>query len=140
VPINIAIQGVEATLRQLRAIGQAVPEAAEEGCLKVAQGIAARAADLTRVDTGTLKRAWGAWRIKGGAVVGIKPDSERAALDKRGRLVARNPEDYAWWQEIGTAKMEANPMLRPAVDEVTQSAPGVIGEVVERRIEQVLGK
>jgi HK97 gp10 family phage protein len=143
-PVSVRLEGVEAVLAQLRAIGQAVPEDAARGLLIVGNRIAARVRELCPVDTGALKRSLGAWREGKGAesfvVVGVRPDSETAALDRRGRLKYREPGLYAPFLEFGTARARAQPFLRPAVDAEAQAAPQVVAEVVDAGMARVAGK
>jgi HK97 gp10 family phage protein len=91
-----------------------------------------------------LKRSLGAWREGKGAesfvVVGVRPDSETAALDRRGRLKYREPGLYAPFLEFGTARARAQPFLRPAVDAEAQAAPQVVAEVVDAGMARVAGK
>ena len=67
-----------------------------------------------RVDTGAMMAGWQA----------NKTDELEWTLS--------NTQDYAIYNELGTVKMAAHPMLIPAAEEVQQSAQMAFDQLVER--------
>jgi Bacteriophage HK97-gp10, putative tail-component len=81
--------------------------------------------NTTRVDTGSMKNGWTV-KSPDGSVVNApgyrpngKPEIDVAAPGEYKRAIY-NRQLYAFWNEVGTVKMSASPMLVPAVEQYRQ--------------------
>lgn len=135
---GIQVQGLSVTLAQLRAVAEAAAEGAATGLDAVAERVIARAQELCPVESGTLKRSIG--RIRGKRTrdaveltIGVRP---RYARNFRGRL--RDPEVYGAFVEYGTRLAQAQPFLRPAVDQEAPGMVGTVGSAVQAAISSVV--
>ena len=88
------------------------PVAAESAVAEMADRVDEIAASLSRVDTGAMRAGW-AWRWYARGV--------------RATAYVYNSVKYTIYNEFGTWKMSAQPMLGPALRYVRQQMPLVIG-------------
>lgn len=111
------------TMNKLPAIAAAVPALIGVVVEKTANDAVDIAMSRSRVDTGAMVNAW---------------DSEVKGM----RATVFNSQEHAIYNEYGTVRMSAAPMLRPAMAQVTQEfilamrkvVPGAAGGISIARI------
>jgi HK97 gp10 family phage protein len=151
--IDLKISGVDVLKRALEAIparmqNNILRAAVREASKPVRDEARSRAPALKTADKrrkpGTLKRAIGirSPRIRNRQVVGgvavrsLSPKHVMAYKAKTGQKAANNPNDafYAPFVEFGTAKMRAQPFMRPALSSKAQAAIDAMGNKVRERV------
>lgn len=109
-----------------------------------AKVIADEAARRVPVDTGNLRHSV---RVRSTARSGVPKAlvmaGHRSKVYKNGRSRkaskknGNTPPYYAYYIEFGTAKMPAQPFMRPAMDYKNREALGVIADEMRRRISEI---
>ncbi|TXC73964.1 hypothetical protein FSZ31_04380 [Sphingorhabdus soli] len=109
--LDFSLSGIEEAIANIRTVGAAVnDDSVGESALAALEPVAEDARSLAPVESGDLRDS---------IVVSLTlPDGGEAYFDGRAAFVGplTSSQFYAWFVEMGTVKMRAEPFLLPAID------------------------
>lgn len=117
--VHVQVKGLDALLRFLSVLPDAVLEASDQACSRTAAKIEVEAKRIVPWRTGNLCRS-------------IK--SEKVG-ESEYRVAAE--ADYAYWVEYGTSKMREQPYMRPATEKALAEVNAEINQLVNHKIAEV---
>lgn len=117
--VQVQVKGLDALLRFLTVLPDAVREASDLACSRTAAKIEVEAKRIVPWKTGNLCRS-------------IK--SEKIG-ESEYRVAAE--ADYAYWVEYGTSKMKEQPYMRPATEKALAEVNAEINQLVSQKIAEV---